>query len=198
MVALLIAGIDLNVIALIGIILVDRYRQEENAIMMIDFALDAQRSEGLKTCAGHLPGGIVAFSTNYDDDHWLRFWAVCAGVWAVVLDPSCVKPLGFTDYRWVDCQSDDYPLHTPVITCGLRSCDAGAEASSVETALGWRRHRETTCMPRNKQCGAFLGAVHTATGGNHAVNHCGNLGWPAGLQLMPVAPLPQVEFPTIQ
>ena len=43
--ALLICGMDLNVIALIGIILLIGIVQK-NAIMMIDFALDAERTEG--------------------------------------------------------------------------------------------------------------------------------------------------------
>ena len=43
--ALLISGIDLNLIALIGIILLIGI-VKKNAIMMIDFALDAERQEG--------------------------------------------------------------------------------------------------------------------------------------------------------
>jgi multidrug efflux pump len=43
--ALLICGLDLNVIALIGIILLIGI-VKKNAIMMIDFALEAQRKEG--------------------------------------------------------------------------------------------------------------------------------------------------------
>ena len=43
--ALLITGNDLNVIALIGIILLIGI-VKKNAIMMIDFALDAERNEG--------------------------------------------------------------------------------------------------------------------------------------------------------
>ena len=43
--ALLLCGIDLNVIALIGIILLIGI-VKKNAIMMIDFALDAERKEG--------------------------------------------------------------------------------------------------------------------------------------------------------
>jgi multidrug efflux pump len=45
LVALLLCGIDLSVIALIGIILLIGI-VKKNAIMMIDFALDAQRNEG--------------------------------------------------------------------------------------------------------------------------------------------------------
>jgi len=46
LVALLLCGMDLNVIALIGIILLIGI-VKKNAIMMIDFALEAQRTEGL-------------------------------------------------------------------------------------------------------------------------------------------------------
>ena len=44
-VALLLSGMDLNVIALIGIILLIGI-VKKNAIMMIDFALEAERNEG--------------------------------------------------------------------------------------------------------------------------------------------------------
>jgi len=44
--ALLLSGNDLGMIAIIGIILLIGYRQED-AIMMIDFALDAERNQGL-------------------------------------------------------------------------------------------------------------------------------------------------------
>ena len=44
--ALLVAGLDLDIIAIIGIILLIGI-VKKNAIMMIDFALDAQREEGM-------------------------------------------------------------------------------------------------------------------------------------------------------
>ena len=65
--ALLLCGHDLSVVALIGIILLMGI-VKKNAIMMIDFALEAERSEGLaprdaivKACAAALPA-------DHDDD----------------------------------------------------------------------------------------------------------------------------------
>ena len=48
--ALLVAGSDLSVIAIIGIILLIGI-VKKNAIMMIDFALDAERHQGIRRLA---------------------------------------------------------------------------------------------------------------------------------------------------
>ncbi len=58
--ALLWTRIDLNVIALIGIILLIGI-VKKNAIMMIDFALDAQRTQGLKPTKAIYQAGLLRF-----------------------------------------------------------------------------------------------------------------------------------------
>lgn len=58
--ALLWTNIDLNVIALIGIILLIGI-VKKNAIMMIDFALDAQRTEGLSPTNAIYQAGLLRF-----------------------------------------------------------------------------------------------------------------------------------------
>ncbi len=60
LVALLWTNIDLNVIALIGIILLIGI-VKKNAIMMIDFALDAQRTEGLSPTNAIYQAGLLRF-----------------------------------------------------------------------------------------------------------------------------------------
>ena len=60
LVALLWTHIDLNVIALIGIILLIGI-VKKNAIMMIDFALDAQRTEGLNPTNAIYQAGLLRF-----------------------------------------------------------------------------------------------------------------------------------------
>ncbi len=60
LVALLWTHIDLNVIALIGIILLIGI-VKKNAIMMIDFALDAQRNEGLNPTNAIYQAGLLRF-----------------------------------------------------------------------------------------------------------------------------------------
>ncbi len=76
--ALLITRIDFSVIALIGIILLIGIVQK-NAIMMIDFALEAERKEG-KTSAGRdLSGLPVALPAHSDDDHGGHAGRLAAG-----------------------------------------------------------------------------------------------------------------------
>ena len=57
--ALLLTGTDLDLIAVIGIILLIGI-VKKNAIMMIDFALDAERTRGAQPARGDLPGGAAA------------------------------------------------------------------------------------------------------------------------------------------
>ena len=64
--ALLICGNDLNVIALIGIILLIGI-VKKNGIMIVDFALDAQRKEGKPARGSDLPGVPAALSPDHDD-----------------------------------------------------------------------------------------------------------------------------------
>ena len=55
----MIAGQDLGIIAIIGIILLIGI-VKKNAILMVDFALDAEREQGLPRARGDLPGGAAA------------------------------------------------------------------------------------------------------------------------------------------
>jgi HAE1 family hydrophobic/amphiphilic exporter-1 len=60
LITLLIFGKDLNLYAFVGIIMLVGI-VKKNAIMMIDFALDAQRREGLKPLDAIYQGAIVRF-----------------------------------------------------------------------------------------------------------------------------------------
>ena len=66
--ALLITRTEFSVIALIGIILLIGIVQK-NAIMMIDFALQAERNGGQTRRGGHLPGLPAALPAHHDDHH---------------------------------------------------------------------------------------------------------------------------------
>ena len=61
------AGAGLDIIGVIGIVLLIGI-VKKNAIMMIDFALDAQRIEGLAAARGDLPGLPAAAAADPDDD----------------------------------------------------------------------------------------------------------------------------------
>ena len=65
--ALLLFDTEFSIIALIGVILLIGI-VKKNAIMMIDFALAAERSQGLGVARGDLPGGAAALSSDHDDD----------------------------------------------------------------------------------------------------------------------------------
>jgi len=64
--ALMVVGSDLGVIGIIGIILLIGI-VKKNAIMMIDFALDAERKPGAVAARCDLPGLPVALSPDPDD-----------------------------------------------------------------------------------------------------------------------------------
>jgi len=65
--ALIVSGNDLSIIAIIGIILLIGI-VKKNAIMMIDFALDAERNEKDGAARCDLPGVPVAIPADHDDD----------------------------------------------------------------------------------------------------------------------------------
>ena len=66
--ALLVTHNELNVISLIGIILLIGI-VKKNAIMMIDFAIAAERNEGLTPEAGDLQGLRAALPAHHHDHH---------------------------------------------------------------------------------------------------------------------------------
>jgi multidrug efflux pump len=74
--ALLISGNGLGVIGIIGIILLIGI-VKKNAIMMIDFAIQAEREEGPRPARGDPPGGAAALPADPDDDRWRRSSPPC-------------------------------------------------------------------------------------------------------------------------
>ena len=65
--ALLVFRTELSVIAVIGIILLIGI-VKKNGIMMVDFALEAERKEGKEPRRGDLPGQSLAIPADHDDD----------------------------------------------------------------------------------------------------------------------------------
>ena len=64
--ALMLFGYDLSVIALIGIVLLMGI-VKKNAILMIDFALEAERHQGMTSGGIDRAGGAVALPADHDD-----------------------------------------------------------------------------------------------------------------------------------
>ena len=90
---------DFSVIALIGIILLIGI-VKKNAIMMIDFALEAERKEGKPPRRGHLPGLPAALPADHDDHHGGAAGRRAAGVGHAAPAPSCAG-------RWASPSSAD-------------------------------------------------------------------------------------------
>ena len=65
---LMLFGYEFSLIALIGTILLIGI-VKKNGIMMVDFAIAAQRDEGLSSRGGDPQGGAPALPADHDDDH---------------------------------------------------------------------------------------------------------------------------------
>ena len=78
--ALMLAGDDLTIIALIGIILLIGI-VKKNAILMIDFAIDAERDSGPEPAGGHLPGVPAALPSDSHDHRGGHLRRAAADVW---------------------------------------------------------------------------------------------------------------------
>ena len=71
--ALLVTHIQLDIVALIGIILLIGI-VKKNAILMIDFAIQAERNEDNNPRAVHLSSLPAALSAHHDDHHGRPLW----------------------------------------------------------------------------------------------------------------------------
>ncbi len=95
--ALLLFRIDLSIVALIGIVLLMGI-VKKNAIMMIDFALDAERDRGSVAGRIHRARRAIAVPSDHDDDarRALRRAAARAGAWS---GKRIAHPAGHFDHR---------------------------------------------------------------------------------------------------
>ena len=89
--ALLLCRTEFSVIALIGIILLIGI-VKKNGIMMVDFALDAERKEGKTSGGGDLSGLPVEIPADHDDDHGGPFGGAAPGHRDRHWGPSCGIP----------------------------------------------------------------------------------------------------------
>ncbi len=93
--ALLLARTDLGIVAVIGIILLIGI-VKKNAIMMIDFALDAERNEGKSPAGGDPPGVPAALPADPNDDAARRSSPRCRSCSAPASGSELRHPLGLT------------------------------------------------------------------------------------------------------
>jgi hypothetical protein len=75
--ALWLTGRPLDMIAIIGIILLIGL-VKKNGIMMIDFALDAERQQGLSATRRDPPGGAASLPPDPDDHAGRPLWRAAA------------------------------------------------------------------------------------------------------------------------
>ena len=93
--ALLICGIRSLIDALIGIILLIGI-VKKNAIMMIDFALEAEREEGLRRKSQSTRHACLRFRPNYDDDDGGVARRFAAGIARHGTGSELRRPLGIS------------------------------------------------------------------------------------------------------
>ncbi len=107
--ALLVTGENLSVIALIGIILLIGI-VKKNAIMMIDFALEAEREQGMEPEEAIYQACLLALPPDHDDDDGRAAGRRAAGDghrYRLRTSPSA----GHHDRRRPDRQPDPYAVH---------------------------------------------------------------------------------------
>ena len=107
--ALKITHNELNVIGLIGIILLIGL-VKKNAIMMIDFALEAERKEGKSPVRCNLRSLRAAFPSHHDDDHGrVAGWLTAGSRYGNGFRTS---PAAWSHYRRrIDRKSGTDPIH---------------------------------------------------------------------------------------
>ncbi len=128
-----------SVIALIGIILLIGI-VKKNAIMMIDFALEAEREEGKRAARGDLPGLPAALPADHDDDAWRRCSAALPLALGTGVGVGAAPPARHHDRRRADRQPAAHALHhagdLPRLRPARRAFGASARPSRVGRARG--------------------------------------------------------------
>ena len=88
--ALLMFKMEFSIIALIGVFLLIGI-VKKNAILIIDFALEAERARGLSAAGGGARGLPAALPPDPDDHAGRRRWAPCRWRSASAKAPSCAS-----------------------------------------------------------------------------------------------------------
>ena len=189
--ALMLCRNDFSIIALIGIVLLIGI-VKKNAIMMIDFALDAERREGkppeeaiyqacllrfrpimMTTMAALLAGVPLAFGTGTGSE--LR------------------RPLGITIIGGLIFSQALTLFTTPVIYLWFEGLARRFSRRRRIQAAGRRRAARHGLWNSHE----YFRAIHSPADRHHAADGGIALAGAVAFRLLPVSPLPQVDFPTI-
>ena len=93
--ALMLCGIDLSLVALVGIVLLMGI-VKKNAIMMVDFAIEAERTRGISPEDGDPRGLSAALPADHDDDDGSAARCAAAGDLERGAGSELRSPLGVT------------------------------------------------------------------------------------------------------
>ena len=176
-------------IALIGIILLIGI-VKKNGIMIVDFALEAQRKEGKPAPRSNLPGVPAALSADHDDHDGgvarrLAVWRLGTGTGSELR-----RPLGIAMVGGLLLSQLLTSLHHPGdLSClrASRGADGkGAGRRRISGAGRFARFMSFSETFIRRPVATTLLTVAIALAGAVA------------FRMLPVAPLPEVDFPTIQ
>jgi multidrug efflux pump subunit AcrB len=142
--ALLITRVEFSVIALIGIILLIGIVQK-NAIMMIDFALQAERERGQDRRGRHLPGLPVALQAHHHDHHGRHAGRIAAGP-GRRRGRRAAHAAGHHHRRRTDLFAGAHALHRAGDLSLLRQAGAAHEA-----ARSWRSFTNSNRLARTEE-----------------------------------------------
>ena len=154
----MIDGSDLSVIAIIGIILLIGI-VKKNAIMMVDFALDAERNEGKSPREAIYQACLLRFRPILMTTMAALFAALPLML-GTGTGSELRHPLGGDHRR----RSDFQPVADPVYDTGHLS-RLRPPRRRVAPPVQWRRGRS-----RRAAAGEPVGAVHQAAGRDHAAD----------------------------
>ncbi len=161
--------------------------------MMIDFALEAERERGQDAGRSDLPGVPAALPAHHDDHHGGAAGRRSARTWARGVGSELRQPLGITIIGGLMVSQVLTLYTTPVVYLFF---DRLARAAELR---GGRSHAAGDAIRPGAGSEPFV-AIHQPPGRDTSLL---TVGARAGRRdrlydCLPVAPLPQVEFPTIQ
>ncbi len=184
--SLMLLHYDLDIIAIIGIILLIGI-VKKNAIMMIDFALEAERVEGLPPERGDLSGLPAAIPADHDDDDGGDSRRAAVDGWnrhRLRAAPAA----GHSHHRRPDLQPAADALHHTGDLSVLRPPGGASHRAAPGESTGAARR-----AGRMNISAPFISRRVATTLLTLGIAIAGFLGF----SRLPVSPLPQVDFPTI-
>ncbi len=190
--ALMLSGNDLSVIAIIGIILLIGI-VKKNAIMMIDFALDAERNEGMAPRDAIFQACLLRFRPIM-----MTTMAAILGALPLMIGwgegSELRHPLGITMVGGLIFSQALTLFTTPVIYLAFdalaRRVEAGRAVAARCRAIRTRRGNDAVMMNLSAP---FIDRPVATTLLTFGVALAGAIAF----RLLPVSPLPQVDYPTI-